>query len=565
VLDTIARTLDYPGFTQFSHDEKQYEVEQLLRRQKVLLIIDNAETITDGALFSWLLRLPEPSKAIITTREYQRAYRRGGWPVELRGMSEAEARTLLQQRLERLRISHLVHDPAQLEPVLVATGGNPKAIAMVAGLLKYERRPLQQIVDDLYAARGDLFDDLFSRAWALLDEVGKRIVMVMTFFPDSASSDALSTIADVTGFDFDRAVEWLSDLSLLDVQQADVMSQPRYVLHPLVRAFAGSQLLQEPVFEADSRERWVNYFRACGRRWEQHGWDSPSQLEAVSLEIMTIQAIIDYCWKTRQFSTFTEMVLHSCPFWGIRGYYDTRNQYIEWALQIARQRGDASAQIQFLSMKVRSLCYQDDVESATAACHELNTVLAALPEPDIHLRLSANYAKQQIYRLLEDWESLWNVLNDTFVLDSSLSRRHTILTQYVHADLLYATGEHRAAENLLRTAIHESTEKNLLRAPIRGWLLMARIALQRNDIDAAEQNLEQAYDRAVAIQHRRFIAETLQVKAQYYLSKQEFINARCVLTEAVALFERLGILRPLAEAREELARLEAQMATTPDQ
>ncbi len=69
VLDTIARTLDYPGFTQFSHDEKQYEVEQLLRRQKVLLIIDNAETITDGALFSWLLRLPEPSKAIITTRD----------------------------------------------------------------------------------------------------------------------------------------------------------------------------------------------------------------------------------------------------------------------------------------------------------------------------------------------------------------------------------------------------------------------------------------------------------------------------------------------------------------
>jgi len=50
VLDTIARTLGYPGFTQLAHDEKQYEVEHMLRRQKVLLIIDNAETITDGAL-----------------------------------------------------------------------------------------------------------------------------------------------------------------------------------------------------------------------------------------------------------------------------------------------------------------------------------------------------------------------------------------------------------------------------------------------------------------------------------------------------------------------------------
>ena len=91
VLDEIARTLDYPGFTQFAHDEKRYEVEQLLRRQKVLLIIDNFETITDDALLDWLLRLPEPSKAIITTREYRREFR-SSWPIDLSGMTDTEAR-----------------------------------------------------------------------------------------------------------------------------------------------------------------------------------------------------------------------------------------------------------------------------------------------------------------------------------------------------------------------------------------------------------------------------------------------------------------------------------------
>jgi NB-ARC domain len=53
VLDEIARTLDYPGFTQFEHDEKRREVEQLLKRQRVLVILDNFETITDGALLTW--------------------------------------------------------------------------------------------------------------------------------------------------------------------------------------------------------------------------------------------------------------------------------------------------------------------------------------------------------------------------------------------------------------------------------------------------------------------------------------------------------------------------------
>ena len=48
VLDEIARTLDYPGFTQFEHNEKRREVEQLLKRQRVLLIVDNFETISGG-------------------------------------------------------------------------------------------------------------------------------------------------------------------------------------------------------------------------------------------------------------------------------------------------------------------------------------------------------------------------------------------------------------------------------------------------------------------------------------------------------------------------------------
>jgi hypothetical protein len=88
VLDTITLTLDYPGLSQLPHEEKQREVEQLLRHQRTLLVVDNVETISDGALLTWLLRLPEPSKAIVTSRERHRALW-GSWLVELRGMGEA--------------------------------------------------------------------------------------------------------------------------------------------------------------------------------------------------------------------------------------------------------------------------------------------------------------------------------------------------------------------------------------------------------------------------------------------------------------------------------------------
>ena len=52
VLDEIARTLDYPGFAQFEHDEKRHEVEQLLRRQRVLLLATFFPTSACGEALS---------------------------------------------------------------------------------------------------------------------------------------------------------------------------------------------------------------------------------------------------------------------------------------------------------------------------------------------------------------------------------------------------------------------------------------------------------------------------------------------------------------------------------
>jgi hypothetical protein len=258
LLDEIARTLDYPGLSQFTQADKRYEVEQLLRRQNVLVVVDNFETITDGALLEWLLRLPEPSKALITTREYRREFR-NSWPIDLGGMTDDEAQELIRARLRVLRIEKLVDDPGQLEPLIAATGGNPKAIEIALGLIKYERMPFQQVVDNLYAARGALFDDLFSRAWSQLDQTARHALQALALFPTSTSYAVLRNTVDIGGLAFDRVVEQLADLSLLDVQQTSIHTPPRYALHSLVRAFARGKLTKQTGLEADACERRMGW------------------------------------------------------------------------------------------------------------------------------------------------------------------------------------------------------------------------------------------------------------------------------------------------------------------
>ena len=50
VLDTMVHVLDYPYLTQLQSEEKVKAVDKLLRRQRILVIVDNFETITDMAL-----------------------------------------------------------------------------------------------------------------------------------------------------------------------------------------------------------------------------------------------------------------------------------------------------------------------------------------------------------------------------------------------------------------------------------------------------------------------------------------------------------------------------------
>jgi predicted ATP-dependent serine protease len=69
ILDIIARTLNYPYITQLLPEEKEPEVAKRLREQRCLLIVDSFETITDKSVVRFLLKLPEPSKALITSRE----------------------------------------------------------------------------------------------------------------------------------------------------------------------------------------------------------------------------------------------------------------------------------------------------------------------------------------------------------------------------------------------------------------------------------------------------------------------------------------------------------------
>jgi hypothetical protein len=568
LLDEIARTLDYPGFTQFEHDEKRREVEQLLRRQRVLVCIDNFETITDGALLAWLLNLPEPSKVLITTREYRREYRRGGWPVELRGMSDSEARALISERLKVLRIEKLVSNLAQIEPLVASTSGNPKTIEMALGLVKYERRPLQEVVYDLYAARGELFDDLFARAWSLLDEAARRILMVMTFVQASASREAIRATADVQGFILDLSLDRLSDMALIDVQQDGVGSDTRYMIHPLVRSFAKRKLGTNLLFQKPAYERWISWHLGLVEgfyTYRQHR----NKVELLDAELgLLINDLIPYdnehetlyilaesLYAQQRYDEVFRITYALEYYYYLRGIWDKKLKVNLLYINAAGDLGELQEMVKMLAYQVQLLSKQGESEEAFVFLERLENTLRAL-EPEPAIEYCIQHARALYFWSQQHWsqaKSAW----EASLAAPHKPPKHAIVAHYLWiAACIYKMGALFDAKAMLEYVVQEAVGSNYPRICMVARCFLAAIHLDHQEAAAAEEDIEWILCEAQSHLDREVTAMAKALSARLYLIKGEHELAYVNLAEAIDLFERLGMRRELAEAREELRRLD---------
>jgi TolA-binding protein len=551
VLNEIARTLDYPGLTQLAYDEKRHEVEQLLRRQVVLVIIDNFETITDDALLHWLLRLPEPSKAIITTREYRRELR-SSWPIDLGGMDQAEARQLIAERLRALKIERLIDDPAQFDPLIRATGGNPKAIELAIGLIKYERRPLPQVIDDLHGARGALFEDLFTRTWLLLDAAARHVLLALTLFPASASHAALGATAGQPELAFDRAVDLLADLSLIDVQHIHVQSRPRYALHPLVRAFARSK--QEAEFEAQARERWVAWYCQLA---EQVGfrWDDLGQLALLDPEHETMHEAIQWTFQNQRYAATIQLIEGVRYYYNVRGIWDDRLSINLLRADAARRIGDRSNEALALAHHLEIRSKQGHMDEA-ARCHAQLESIASTPDLPDDTVFEIQHALALYARANKDLATAEQIWRRLLALSERLGGQKYIINRRWLATCLYQQGDIAGAKQLYRESLHDATEIGDQRSAIGNSLKLAKIEIEQGNLAEAEATLEACRPTAEQFQDRRRLGELHRLVAQVAALRGDAPAARAALERAIDLFERLGMRGELVEAQAEFAKID---------
>lgn len=171
LIDEVLRQLDPQADLLAPAAAKVATVQQRLRAEPHLLVVDNLETVADYATLLPALRsLTRPSKILLTTRHLPDQHA-DLFCYALPELSAADAFALLRSEgaLRGLALLRAATD-AQLQPIYEVVGGNPLALKLVVGQLRY--LPLAQVLHNLQAAQGKkseaLYTYIYWQAWQLL-------------------------------------------------------------------------------------------------------------------------------------------------------------------------------------------------------------------------------------------------------------------------------------------------------------------------------------------------------------------------------------------------------------
>lgn len=245
VLDAVARATGSYGLLRERNPERRHrDAMRLLLRYRCLVVLDNYNG-TDLALNKWLEEVPEPSRALITTR---RPSKINGLMIEVPGLIGEEARRLLEQRTYDLRLFFGPRREAVFEGICKATAGNPQAMRLFLGLLKCsdgDQLEGCQRADDVVkefvaniSNNTSPVEALFEEFWEnRLSKEARRLLRAAAVLSDISSSFRPEML--YASLKFSEKVNWAHvrrvclDTGLLERRP----NEERYIMRPQIRAF----------------------------------------------------------------------------------------------------------------------------------------------------------------------------------------------------------------------------------------------------------------------------------------------------------------------------------------
>ncbi len=388
VWDAVARALGIETKT----GDLAVEVEQRLRDQELLLVLDNFEQLIDGApMVTRLLEACSDLKVLVTTRVPLRVSGELALPVpplELprSDASESELRSseAVQLFLQRSRLARPGFEPTNEDVRIVGEicsrlDGLPLAIELAAARtsLLSPKALLARLEKRLELLTGGSRDQperhqtlraAIDWSYELLEESEKTLFQRLSGFSGGVTLDAAEAIVSALGGEergvLDGVASLLDKSLLRREEQAD--GEPRLFMLETIREFGG-EVLALRGDEAAFRAAHARYFVDLAERAAPHltGHGAKSSLERLALEYENIQLALDwYEAGNGNPGEGLRLAVALWRFWLARGPLDEGRQRLERLASM--ERGDEQRQLRARALSAAGSLAQNSGEFAAA-------------------------------------------------------------------------------------------------------------------------------------------------------------------------------------------------------
>lgn len=229
-LGVLQNVANYLGGN--SAEDPIAEVLAYLEQFRVLLILDNLETVLDDRIRGFLQDLPLGSKVIITSRIGLGAFE---YPYKLPPFSEGEAIQLLRALAKARQVDALIPIPdRQLAAYCSKMQNNPGFIKWLVAAVQAGRRP-----EEVLQNPAIFLEFCMSNVYQYLSEESRKILRTMLCIPGRHSQAELGFLSEMDVVELQRALQ-----QLMTTNMASMASIPRgssfesqYDITDLARAY----------------------------------------------------------------------------------------------------------------------------------------------------------------------------------------------------------------------------------------------------------------------------------------------------------------------------------------
>ncbi len=553
VLDTIARTLDYPGMLGRELPDRRSAVRELLGRQPVLIVVDDVDR-AEPAVVSFLLDLPAPARALVTTR---RKLPPRVPAVPMGPLDVSDALSLFRNEGARQSVPALANAPdSSLLPLADATRRFPLLTVWAAGQLR-QGQTIERVQARLERAEGSIFEEMFDGSVQALSSGARHVLSILPIFAGSAHRRAIVAAA-ADAEDPEAALDELLEASLLEATEGLTDAERRYALHPIARAFVRRRLPldahQERRAVIGATDHYCQLVTAYAGSVSQ--WASFDRVEieidnilAVSEAASRLAAVDASNGNPREFDRALVQLAHGLRnFFWLRHYWREGIEFFYRAVDASRRLGDGRAEgwntygLAYLHYELGTAGFREARVRAAEAVEILRRA-GDLRGVGHAMRLLGRAARER-----GDFETAWRLLEEASLLLDRHGRGDDVgIVRASQADLLRRQGRLDEAAQRYVQVLDSGLSDPGTRANVLHNL--GDVRLRQSRLDVAEELFGQGEQVAATAGARGLVAECRWGLAQVALRRGDARRSAALAGEAADLFERLGESERAAEAR----------------